>query len=332
VFFALLAKRERIFYLDAQEWSDRTSTVLFSHDGRPLLIHAWYARQWATDATTRERYRRVMNFAHSRQQEARMKYRRTTATPAVEASSVTSMRCANPSVQILVCVHVYNRLTNIEHWLWAWHRCAHAGAQIVIVHNFDGPAPSSSETILRGRPDYYLPRANIGQDVGAFQDVVQGRFDKVLPAWEHLLWCTDDFLPLRRDFLDHFRTPAANPMVGLVAGRYGYWPGHFSGREDERHCRTIGFLIRRDVAQRLRFPAARVVSRDECLAFEHRPMHLMEQVQLMGYRVTALEDSEATIMWDANHEQALERWPLFEQAFGSVTGEGGSTNTAWARK
>jgi hypothetical protein len=301
VFFALLEAGERILYLDAEEWRDGTSTVLKAPDGRPLLLHCWYGRDWAHDVATRQRVQVALDFA------------RASRGTVLARPVLPSWR--ELAAKTLVAVHVYDRIENVTRWLRAWHRSDTAGARILVVHNQDRPDPRATAAILRGRPDVYLPRENCGFDIGAFQEVVQGRYDDLLPAWDYLLWCTDDFLPLRPDFLQRFLEPAADPGVGLVAGRYGYWPGHFSGLQRERHCRTVGFLLRRDLARRLRFPAERVVSRDECLAFEHRPGHLMEQVLALGYRVPDLSDADASIMWDANHEQGLGRWPAFEATF-----------------
>ena len=72
-----------------------------------------------------------------------------------------------------------------------------------------------------------------------------------------------------------------------------------------------------EVARGLRFPAAKVVSRDDCLRFEYRAGHLMEQVLARGYRVADLEDPEARIMWDTGHERDMDRWALFNRAFGT---------------
>jgi glycosyltransferase involved in cell wall biosynthesis len=300
-YFALLAAGERLLYLDGEEWRDGTSTLLKAPDGRPLLLHCWYGRDWERDAKTRERVAAALGYAHM------------IRSPA--PSVVTARSWREQAVKTLIAVHVYDRIENVTRWLRAWHRADTAGARILIMHNQDSPDARATQAILRGRPDVYLPRANRGFDIGAFQEVVLGHYEDLLPAWEHLLWCTDDFLPLRPDFLQRFLERTVDPAVGLVAGRYGYWPGHFSGLERERHCRTVGFLIRRDVARRLRFPAERVVSRDQCLAFEHRPGHLMEQVLALGYQVADLGDADATVMWDANHEQGLQRWPAFEAAF-----------------
>lgn len=222
--------------------------------------------------------------------------------------------------ETLVGVVVHDRARNAARWLRAWHRSEHGTAQIFIVHNQSEFDPVTASAVARGTPDYYLPRSNDGFDVGAFQDVVRGRYDDVLPGWRHLLWCTDDFLPLRPDFLRQFLLRALDAGVGLVAGRYGYWPGHFSGLESERHCRTVGFLIGRDVAMHLRFPAERVSTRQHCYEFEHRHGHLMSQVLKLGFRVEAIDDDEAKVMWDSHHEGHLDQWEVFDRNFPLASG------------
>ena len=79
------------------------------------------------------------------------------------------------------------------------------------------------------------------------------------------------------------------------------------------------FLLRRDVARQVSFPAMYVVSRDDCRKFEHRPGHLMAQVLAMGYKVRDLNDGDARIMWDSHHECDFNRWTMFDAQFGNIT-------------
>ncbi len=62
LFFALLNAGERILYLDAEQWRDEITTVVKHPDGRPLLLHAWYARNWPIDPATRRRYEDIVAF------------------------------------------------------------------------------------------------------------------------------------------------------------------------------------------------------------------------------------------------------------------------------
>lgn len=56
LFFSLLERQECILYLPATEWSDAISTLLFAPTGAPLMLHAWYAREWLFDQRTRGRF------------------------------------------------------------------------------------------------------------------------------------------------------------------------------------------------------------------------------------------------------------------------------------
>lgn len=62
LFFSLLEADERILYLDAEQGRDGISTIVKTPWGEPLLIHSWYAREWADDLVTRERYRELVEF------------------------------------------------------------------------------------------------------------------------------------------------------------------------------------------------------------------------------------------------------------------------------
>src|ERR1043166_1015175 len=102
-------------------------------------------------------------------------------------------------MKIIVAIIVYNRVHNIEKWMHAWTYCDH-DAQLVVIDN------SSSEKI-RELCDpsriIYIPRQNIGFDIGAFQDVCRKRL-KGFPEYDLLLWCTDDTFPMRVDFVRQY--------------------------------------------------------------------------------------------------------------------------------
>ncbi len=55
LFFALLENEEPILYLPARDWPDGISTLLLSPSNAPLVLHAWYAREWNDDPQTRKR-------------------------------------------------------------------------------------------------------------------------------------------------------------------------------------------------------------------------------------------------------------------------------------
>ena len=61
-FFWLLKQRFRPLYLDARMWEDNISTILYSHNNKPLLIHCWFAREWHSQ---QERYDRAIEYCRS---------------------------------------------------------------------------------------------------------------------------------------------------------------------------------------------------------------------------------------------------------------------------
>ncbi len=307
LFYAIVKAGRRILYLDAETWRDGTTTLVRSPGGHPLLLHAWYARNWERDESTRRRFAEAASFARDYQARQSSAIECPAGREAVEAVLART----------LVAVVVYDRFENVEAWLTAWQKTDRGKARLAVIHNSDasfGPHPPAWRS---SGPDCYVPRANTGYDIGAFQDVAEGRFDSVLPAWEYLIWCTDDFIPLQPSFLTRFAERAIDPRVGLVAGRYGYWPGDWSGKAADQHCRTVGFLIRRDVARRLTFPASPVATRDQCHQFEHRDNHLMHQVRSLGYRVVSIDDTEGRLMWDRGNDPGPDRWATYAAHFGA---------------
>lgn len=61
-FFWLLKQGLRPLYLDAEMWNDNISTILFSYNRRPLLMHCWFAREWHSQ---QERYDRAIEYCKS---------------------------------------------------------------------------------------------------------------------------------------------------------------------------------------------------------------------------------------------------------------------------
>lgn len=62
-FFAILEAGERVLYLDAEEWRDGVSTLLFDPERRPLVLHTWYSRHWESSYHTRTRILKAYSFA-----------------------------------------------------------------------------------------------------------------------------------------------------------------------------------------------------------------------------------------------------------------------------
>src|SRR5690349_10927369 len=121
-------------------------------------------------------------------------------------------------MKIVICVIIYNRLYNLERWLQCWQTCHKQDIELVVIHNFDkeeDQIPYRDACNFIGIGVQYIPRPNVGMDIGAFQDVCKGRIVG-FPEWTHLFWVTDDTLPMRSDFIIPFISTINAPNVGVA--------------------------------------------------------------------------------------------------------------------
>ncbi len=192
-------------------------------------------------------------------------------------------------MKILVVVVVHKRWHNAERWQRVWN-AQERSEQLIIVHNVDQPGTPSTWA----RNTTAIERLNVGMDIGVLQDVVRGR----LPTgeWDWLFFAPDDFLPMAVDFLTSFRRLAAGDNVGLVGSRLSSGPGI------AEHCRTGAFMIRRDVAEQLQFPADPITDCHQCGHFEFKSHNMLRQVRDLGYGVEFLDATEKRVIWDSHHE------------------------------
>jgi hypothetical protein len=195
-------------------------------------------------------------------------------------------------VKTLVVIVVYNRLENIRTWLRCWKQCDQTGAELVVIHNVDTPAESTPfKKLCDENGIKYIMRRNIGQDIAAFQDVCRERLIGFDNGWEHIIWITDDVIPIHKTFVKAFLDGMENQTTGAVA--------HEVSDVVRRHIRTIGFCISKSVSQRLTFPADPITSRDQCLAFEHRGNCLFEQILGLNLCVRMVSGTVATSpLWE----------------------------------
>jgi hypothetical protein len=138
--------------------------------------------------------------------------------------------------------------------------------------------------ITRWRPDYYWKRRNQGQDIGALRDVINS---DVFGDWDVLLWCVDDNVPVRRDFIGAFAEPfIKDKHMGLV-GNYWVPRSFYKQPHIPDHFRSSSFAISRQAASRLAFPA-NIRTKSDCYSFEWRGDNMTRQVRKMGYRMKPL--------------------------------------------
>lgn len=196
-------------------------------------------------------------------------------------------------MRIIVAVVVYDRFDNIKEWVRCWHECATNDAELIIIHNID------SEIALEAYSKFcqenligYVPSENIGFDIGRFQDVCLERLHGFPNEWDYLIWCTDDCLPMRKDFI-HQYISRLQGNVGCVA--------HEISKQVKMHVRTTGFAISKQTASKLTFQDNPVLTKRHCYNFEHLSRNaLFEQIRRMGLRSIQIEkDLNVSPLWDS---------------------------------
>ena len=223
-------------------------------------------------------------------------------------------------MSLLVGVVVYNRFDNIRKWAHAWRNAIKPeGARMAVFHNYDGFGPPKL-TLYEGYDGYYIPRHNVGCDLGALQDVIKGSY---CPGWDQLAWFVDDFVPMKRDFLLTMAERLSSPNVGLVGACFE--PANESNKH--RHFRTVGFMSKREVLERLVFPADPMKTRQDAFEMEHGPNNMTIQIENMGFEtVPAIGNkfpepgyshwpNNSEWMWDCSMLAHLDLWPVFEREF-----------------
>lgn len=179
--------------------------------------------------------------------------------------------------RVVVAVIVYNRYDNIERWIKCWVQSEQYlnGAELVIIFNNENENPYNyNHSYAPGIK--VISRPNVGYDIGAFQDVCKGRLAG-FPEYDYLLWCTDDTIPMQKDFISPF-LDSFGPRTGITCMQIS--------SEYRRHVRTTGFCITRQVAAKLRWAVDPIKTVQDCWHFEHRggPWTLLSQVERMGLK------------------------------------------------
>lgn len=136
----------------------------------------------------------------------------------------------------------------------------------------------------------FIERVNQGYDIGALQDVARGRLQG-FGSYDLLLWCVDDLLPIRPDFLDAFfavrNAPNDLPVFEMSLNPV-------------RHVRTTGLLMPREFVETLEFSADPITIKNDCYKFEHREPknHFLLQAERKGYRCKQIAPIIASPLWD----------------------------------
>lgn len=201
---------------------------------------------------------------------------------------------------VVVAVCIYDRSQNLKEWIRCWKMCSTQGAELVIVHNYANETDRDSymgyclEYGIR-----YISRQNVGFDIGAFMDVCKNRLEG-FPEFDYLLWCTDDALPMRKDFVYQY-LKKMTPGVAVAALELS--------KSVRLHIRTTGFGIIKDAANRLEFPADPITTKKQCYHFEHRGgLHtFLDQIRRMGYTAVQVSTIQTACFWDSGFKKYRSR-------------------------
>jgi hypothetical protein len=210
---------------------------------------------------------------------------------------------------MVVAVVVYDRFQNILEWVRCWNLCETQGSELVIIHNYANEADKESYKVFcQGAGVTYVPRENVGYDVGAFADVCRNRLPG-FPDYEFLLWVCDDALPMRKDFIKQYLDCFKHFKVGVAALEIS--------KAVRTHIRTTGFAIRKEVAEKLQFPADPITTKEQCYFFEHRggPHIFLDQVIRLGYKAVQVSPVQTACFWDSGFKKYRNREKEHYQLF-----------------
>lgn len=197
--------------------------------------------------------------------------------------------------KVNVCVVVYDRFDNIKEWCRVWAMCETSDANLVIIHNYENEhARDAYAKFCAELGAVYIPRVNVGFDIGAFQDVCRGRI--TLPPAEYMLWCPDDLSPMRPGFLAEYLRHFTD-TVRVVA--------YEVSTEVRRHIRTTGFMMASKDLQEITFPIDPITTKWHCYQFEHREpgQTFLDVIEQKGWSVMQVHrDVDHSCMWDKGHQ------------------------------
>jgi hypothetical protein len=196
-------------------------------------------------------------------------------------------------IKVVVCVVIYNRIKNLKRWLEIWEKLNPENAELRIIHNVhpENNRENFSAIVGNRKNVKYIPRMNIGMDIGAFQDVCGNRLQGFDNNFEFLIWFTDDTMPIKNNFIDVYLRHFENPLVGLTC--YEISP------QIKKHVRTTGFCLRIQTLFKIKFEVHQIKTKQDCYQFEHRSeKNLMNQIISMGLTVLQIAPIKSSPVYD----------------------------------
>src|SRR6185436_3560455 len=199
---------------------------------------------------------------------------------------------------VVVAVIVHDRLSNIEEWIRCWKQCNTQDAELVIIHNYKNEYEKIIFLELCQKNNIKcISRVNTGYDIGAFQDVCRDRLEGFPKEFDYLLWCTDDTLPMDKEFIPKFLS-LFTPDVSCVC--------YEISEEIKTHVRTTGFMVRRNHLPGIVFKDDPITTKEQCYHFEHRDRRgtFYDQLSNLG-RIVQIGHPDNSVLWDTGHESIV---------------------------
>lgn len=212
-------------------------------------------------------------------------------------------------MKTIVTIVVYNRYENLKRWLYCWKQCDQADSELIVIHT--GDEVETFKAICEENNIQYIHRKNIGFDIGCFQDVCKQRLKGFPNNWDYILWCTDDTLPMSKDFVQRF-VEKMKQGVGLSCMQISKSkPGGII------HVRTTGFCISKETSKKITFPADPITTKAQCYYFEHRGGKdtLCNQVRNMGLDCVQVDAAANSPLWDTGYWKRLNRQSEHSKTF-----------------
>jgi hypothetical protein len=211
-------------------------------------------------------------------------------------------------MKIKVVVVVYNRYENVKKWINCWKLCDTTDSELVIVHNDNGESDKFS-ALCKENNISYIKRRNIGFDIGTYQDIFKERLEGFDNNWDYIICCSDDCIPMKKDFIRQFINKFNTPNVGCSCLEIS--------KEVKTHIRTTGFCLKKEVSKKIIFLSDPISTKIDCYKFEHRTnVSLYEQILKMNLSVVMIDKLNTSCMWDTGNRAFLNRWSEFNKEFG----------------
>lgn len=206
-------------------------------------------------------------------------------------------------MKILVVVVVYDRFKNLETWLKCWKICNKENSELIIIHNYKNNIDRNIySTLCISNNITYIPRLNVGMDIGALQDIFRGRLENFPNQWDYILWVADDTLPMSKTFISLYKEEMKKINRGVVCLEIS--------KEFKLHIRTTGFMIDQLTASKITFPVNNILTKEHCWQFEHKSIDsFLEQVNKLGNKVMQIHPQlNQSCLWDTHSRSSLNRW------------------------